>query len=107
MLALLGGAGAALCFAVSSLGATVATRSIGGGSTLAWVAVIGCLVLAAPVALLASSHELSGNTWWLLALSGLANVLGLRLEYYAFTRAPVGVVTAIASTEGRRQPRAL
>ncbi len=78
----------------------MAARSIGGGATLAWIAVIGCLVLAVPIALLASPHELSGNTWWLLALAGLANVLGLRLEYHAFTRAPVGVVTAIASAEG-------
>jgi drug/metabolite transporter (DMT)-like permease len=100
VIALLGGAGAALCFAVSTLGATIATRNIGGGATLAWIAVIGCLVLAAPIALLASPHELSGNTWWLLALAGLANVLGLRLEYHAFTRAPVGVVTAVASAEG-------
>jgi drug/metabolite transporter (DMT)-like permease len=100
MLALLGGGAAAFCFAASNLAATAATRTIGGGATLAWVAITGCCVLVVPVALAASPSELSGDTWWLLLLSGVANVAGLRLVYHAYTQRPVGVVAAIGSTEG-------
>lgn len=78
MLALAGGVTAAFCFAASNLAATAAARTVGGASTLAWVALWGCGLVVLPVALFANPHELSGKTWWLLALSGLANVVGLR-----------------------------
>jgi drug/metabolite transporter (DMT)-like permease len=100
MLAILGGLGAALSFAAATLAATVAAREFGSAPTLAWVAVLGTAMLLAPLAAFASTDELQGETWRLLALAGLCNVAGLLLLYYAFTRGPVGVITAIASTEG-------
>jgi drug/metabolite transporter (DMT)-like permease len=100
MLAILGGAGAAICFAAATLAATVAARELGAGATLAWVGLIGTAMLILPLALFASIDELRGDAWWQLTLAALCNVVGLRLLYFAFTRGPVGVITAIASTEG-------
>ncbi len=100
MLAILGGGAAALCFAAATLAATVAARRIGAGPALAWVALIGLCLLVVPILLFARPAELRGDTWWLLGLAGLCNAVGLRLLYHAFTRGPVGAITAIASTEG-------
>ena len=100
MIALLGGLGAALCWTVSALCATAASRSIGSASTLAWVMGLGLVVIALPIALLAPLSQLTPNTVALIALSGGANVIGLRIEYVAFRRGKVGVISAIASTEG-------
>jgi uncharacterized membrane protein len=91
---------AAACWAGSALCATVASRSIGADSTIAWVMTIG-LVLTAPLVLLfASLGELSARAVLLLATSGLMNVVGLAFEYRALRVGKVGVVSAVASTQG-------
>ena len=100
MIALLGGLGAALCWAVSALCASAASRAIGSASTLAWVMAIGLLLIAIPIALLAPVSQLTPRTVGLIALAGATNVLGLLIEYVAFRRGKVGVISAIASTEG-------
>lgn len=100
MTGIVGGLGAAICWACSALCATAASRSLGAASTLAWIMMLGLAILLAPLALFASIHELSARVVVLLVVSGTSNVLGLALEYQAFKRGKVGVVTAIASTEG-------
>jgi len=100
MIALLGGLGAAVSWAVAALCASTASRAIGSASTLAWVMGIGLLLVVLPTALLAPVSQLMPRTVGLLALAGGTNVLGLGIEYVAFRRGKVGVVTAVASTEG-------
>jgi len=100
MIALLGGLGAALCWACAALCASAASRRMGSASTLAWVMGLGLAMIGLPTALLAPGRELTPRIVGLIALAGATNVVGLAIEYVAFRRGKVGVVSAIASTEG-------
>jgi drug/metabolite transporter (DMT)-like permease len=100
MIAILGGLGAAICWAVSSLCASAASRKIGAASTLGWVMGIGLVIVIVPIAVLADAGPLSLGRIALLAIIGFSNVAGLLIEYVAFRRGKVGVITPIASTEG-------
>jgi drug/metabolite transporter (DMT)-like permease len=100
MIAILGGLGAASCFAIAALCASSSSRKIGAPSTLAWVMALGLCVLVVPLALAGHPSHLSGNTVALLCIAGFSNVVGLLLEYVAFRHVAVGIVSAIASTEG-------
>ncbi len=99
-MAVLGGLGAAICWAVSALCASAASRRIGAGSTLAWVMTIGLVLVVPPVVVLADASQLTLGRIGLLAIIGVSNVAGLLIEYVAFRRGKVGVVTPIAATEG-------
>ena len=99
MIAILGGLGAALAFATSTLCATRASRSVGALPTLGWVMLVG-LVVAVPVVLAAGGDRPGGSGLGWLAASGVGNVLGLGLVYSAVRSGKVGVVAPIASTEG-------
>jgi drug/metabolite transporter (DMT)-like permease len=96
MIAILGGLGAA----VAALCASSSSREIGAMSTLAWVMSLGLCVIVVPLALVAHPSRLSGDTVALLCIAGLSNIAGLHLEYVAFRRVAVGIVTAVAATEG-------
>jgi drug/metabolite transporter (DMT)-like permease len=61
---------------------------------------IGLVIVIPPTAVLASPSGLSPGVLGLLAAAGATNVVGLLVEYVAFRRGKVGLVTAIASTEG-------
>jgi drug/metabolite transporter (DMT)-like permease len=61
---------------------------------------IGLGLVAVPLLVGGNSHGLGGSAIALLAIVGLANVAGLEIEYIAFRRGKVGVITPIASTEG-------
>jgi drug/metabolite transporter (DMT)-like permease len=98
--ALLGGLGAAVCWAISALCASAASRSIGSASTLAWVMGLGLAGIIVPTAVLAPPSQLTTRIVGLIVLAGATNVAGLLIEYAAFRRGKVGVITAIASTEG-------
>ena len=100
MIAVLGGLGASVCFSTSALCASAASRRIGAASTLAWVMTIGFVLLLVPLVLIGNANGLSGSTITLLTVAGLSNVAGLGIEYVAFRRGKVGVITPIASTEG-------
>jgi drug/metabolite transporter (DMT)-like permease len=85
---------------VSVLAAARATRIVGAASTLGWIMVVG-LVVAVPIILLFHRGSLpQGKTLIWLAVAGITNVLGLRLEYSAMATGKVGTVTQISSTEG-------
>jgi drug/metabolite transporter (DMT)-like permease len=100
VIAILGGLGAAVLWASATLTSSRAGRLIGPSSTLAWMMVIGVAV-ATPLAL--ASGPLPTFTPTLLAWmagSGLGGVAGLTLVYRGLRIGKVGVVAALASTEG-------
>jgi drug/metabolite transporter (DMT)-like permease len=100
VIAVLGGLGAAVAWAVAVLTGARASRVIGPTATLAWVMLIG-LVAVGPVALAdgrpAAFH---GEAVGWFALAGVGNVAGLLLVYAALRIGRVGVVVPIESTEG-------
>ena len=100
MIALLGGLGAALSWAVATLAATRSSRAVGPLVTTAWVMLLG-LILVGPLVLWSGiPSELDrGSVGW-LALSGGANVLGIGVIYTALRSGLVGIVSAIVSAEG-------
>jgi drug/metabolite transporter (DMT)-like permease len=100
MIALLGGLGAAICFTASWLCVSAASRAIGAASTLAWVTMIGFALIVVPVALSAPISQLSSGHLALLGSVGFANVAALWIMYIAVRRGKIGVVSAIASSEG-------
>jgi drug/metabolite transporter (DMT)-like permease len=99
MAAVLGGLGAAVIWAVGSIGAARAARGLGPMLTLAWVMLIGLVLTAL---LLPFSRTVSPS-WsalaWLL-LGGAGNVGGLLLMYRALRVGRMGVVMPIVTTEG-------
>jgi drug/metabolite transporter (DMT)-like permease len=99
VIAIAGGLGAALAWALTTLCSARASRTIGALTTLAWVMPVG-LVPAVAAVLLAGGDAPEGSEWGWLALSGLGNVAGLGLVYAAVRRGQVGVVAPISSTEG-------
>lgn len=99
MIAILGGLGAAIAWAATTLCSARASRSIGSLPTLGWVMLVG-LVPALAAVLATGGGTPDGVELGWLALSGLGNVAGLALIYAGLRRGKVGVVAPIASTEG-------
>jgi drug/metabolite transporter (DMT)-like permease len=99
VIGLLGGLGAALSWATAALTAARASRALGATPTLAWVMLIGLVVLA-PTLAFADPGSLSAATIGFLLLAGVGNVAGLALEYIALRAGPVGMVAPLCSTEG-------
>lgn len=99
MLAILGGLGAALAWAVATTCSARSSRALGAEVTVAWVMLIGLLVLAAPLAA-SGLPTLDASTSAWLAAGGLGNVAGLLMAYRALRVGQVGVVAPILSAEG-------
>lgn len=99
MLAILGGLGAALAFAASTLCAARSSRLIGAPSVVAWMMVVGAVAIL-PLLVLAGPVQLDGQLLLWAGAAGGGNVLGLLLEYHALRFGKVGIVAPIASTEG-------
>ena len=100
MLAILGGFGAALCWATSSMASARSSRLIGSWATLGWVMLIGTLIAVPATILGGAGADLTPTAIQLLAISGAANVVGLLLAYTAFQSGKVAVIAPILSTEG-------
>jgi drug/metabolite transporter (DMT)-like permease len=100
VLAILGGLVAALMWGTATVSSSRASRTVGATSTVAGVMLVG-FVVALPIAAFAGvPRNLGlGDIAW-LAVSGTGNVIGLLLEYRGLRIGKVGVVAAIASTEG-------
>lgn len=100
MIAVLGGLGAAVCWSVGTLSAARASRLTGARIVLAWVMLIG-LVVVAPLAAAGGIPAALGTRQigW-MAVSGAGNVGGLMLAYEAMRRGTVSIVAPITSTEG-------
>ena len=100
MIAILGGLGAALIWAVSTLCSARSSRLIRPASVVAWVALVGLLANVAFIVLGGQGVSLGGaDVGWLLA-AGAGNVVGLLLAYRALRHGKVGLVAPIVSTEG-------
>jgi drug/metabolite transporter (DMT)-like permease len=97
VVAIVAGLAAAACWTVTTLAASRSSRLLGPLRALAWVMLVGFVVVL-PFAI-ASMSPTGSARWWLLA-AGTGNVVGLLLEYQAVRIGKVGVVAPIASTEG-------
>src|SRR5437868_5576987 len=98
MIAILGGAGAALAWALSTLCSSRSSRLLDPAVVVGWVMLVG-LVLTAPIALAGGvpAHVDAGSWAWLV-LSGAGNVAGLALIYTALRIGQVALVAPLAST---------
>ena len=98
--AILGGLGAALCWATSSMAAARSARLIGSWATVGWVMLIGVLIAVPATIVGGAGANLTPEALTLLGISGAGNVVGLLLAYTAFKAAKVAVIAPIISTEG-------
>lgn len=100
MIAILGGFGAAVLWAAANLASSRSSRIIGASSTVAWMMLVG-LAVATPFAVASGPLPTITPTLalWLTA-SGVGGVIGLMLVYRGLRIGKVGVVLALASTEG-------
>ena len=101
MIALLGGLGAAIFFAISTLASSRSARMIGAPAVVGWMMLVG-LVATAPLFPVTGALDvhLTGLDVVLLVVTGLANILGLVLEYLALRVGRVGLVVGLVSAEG-------
>jgi drug/metabolite transporter (DMT)-like permease len=100
MLAIVGGLGAALVFAVVTLCNARSSRMIGPSALLGWVILIGLVILVPPVALGDVPDGLDRDAIAWLAVAGVGNVVGLLLAYAALRSGKVGIVAPVVSTQG-------
>jgi drug/metabolite transporter (DMT)-like permease len=98
--AILGGLGAATCWAMTTLSAARASRLIGSYSTLAWVMLTGLLIVGPFVLVEGRPSELDGGAVGWLVIAGAGNVAGLLITYTALQIGKVGVIAPIESSEG-------
>jgi drug/metabolite transporter (DMT)-like permease len=99
MTAILGGLGAAVAWASTTLCSSRSSRMVGPASVVAWVALIG-LAITVPLLIVAGDPQLGSRELVLLAIGGIGNIGGLLLSYSALRDGPVGLVAPIVSAEG-------
>ncbi|HEX7491798.1 MAG TPA: DMT family transporter [Candidatus Limnocylindrales bacterium] len=89
-----------MLWASATVTSSRAGRLIGSASTVAWMMAIGMLV-AVPIALVSGPVPVITPTliFW-MAASGLGGVAGIVFAYRGLSLGKVGVVAALASTEG-------
>jgi uncharacterized membrane protein len=100
VLAILGGLGAALCWATSSMASARSSRLIGSWATLGWVMLIGALIAVPATIVAGGGADLTPTALQLLGISAVGNIVGLLLAYTAFQGGKVAVIAPILSTEG-------
>jgi drug/metabolite transporter (DMT)-like permease len=98
--AILGGLGAAAVFATATLCSSRSTRMIGPSSVLAWVMLIGLVIVVPWAAVEGVPDGLDAPSLGWLAVAGVGNVLGLLLAYSALRIGKVAVVAPIVATQG-------
>jgi drug/metabolite transporter (DMT)-like permease len=99
MVAILGGLGAALSWAIATLASSRSSRMIGPLSVLGWVMAVGWLAAIGP-ALLATPVALEPEHALGLIVTGLSHNVGLLLAYAALSIGRVSIVAPIVATEG-------
>ena len=99
MVAILGGLGAALSWAIATLASSRSSRLIGPISVLGWVMAVGFVAALGP-ALLSKPVPLSSSQIAGLVATGLSHNIGLLLAYRALSIGRVSIVAPITSTEG-------
>jgi drug/metabolite transporter (DMT)-like permease len=99
MVAIIGGLGAALSWAIATLASSRTSRTIGPLSVVGWVMVVGLLAAIVPAAL-ARPVDLGLPQLAGLVALGLCQNIGLLLAYYALQIGRVSIVAPIVATEG-------
>ena len=99
MVAIVGGLGAALSWAIATLASSRSSRMIGAPSVLAWVMIVGLAVSVIPAAVMTPVNVTSEQAIELV-LVGLAYTTGLLLAYIALTTGRVSLVAPVTATEG-------
>ena len=99
MVAILGGLGAALSWAIATLASSRSSRMIGPISVLGWVMAVGWLAAIGP-ALISRPVPLGLPEIAGLVAMGLSHNIGLLLAYRALSIGRVSIVAPITSTEG-------
>ena len=100
MIAVIGGLGAALAWAASTLCSSRSSRLAEPASVVAWVMIVG-LIITLPVAAIEgvpARLDASSGAW--LIASGAGNVAGLAMAYRALRVAHVSLIAPLVSTEG-------
>jgi len=100
VIAILGGLGAAVAWAVSTLCSSRSSRLIDPASVVAWMMLIGLAITAPLAALDGVPARLGPGSGAWLAVSGVGNVGGLVLTYRALRIGQVALVAPLVSTEG-------
>jgi drug/metabolite transporter (DMT)-like permease len=99
MVAIIGGLGAALSWAIATLASSRTSRMISPLSVVGWVMIVGLLAAIAPAAL-ARPVDLGLPQLAGLVALGLCQNIGLLLAYYALQIGRVSIVAPIVATEG-------
>jgi drug/metabolite transporter (DMT)-like permease len=100
MIAILGGLGAAILWAAANLASARSSQLIGASSTLAWMTLVGLVILVPAAALSGPVPPITPALAFWLSCSGLGGVIGLLFLYRGLRIGKVGAVLALASTEG-------
>jgi len=99
MAAILGGLGAAVAWASTTVCSSRSSRMVGAASVVAWTALVG-LTVTVPLLIAAGNPHLGSHELVLLSIGGLGNIGGLLLSYSALREGKVGLVAPIVSAEG-------
>lgn len=100
MIAVIGGLLAAACFTTTILSSARAVRMIGALPTLAGVMLIGLLIALPIAALTIGDARPTAEMLPYLVIAGVGNVLGLGSQYVAVRTGKIGLVGALAASEG-------
>jgi drug/metabolite transporter (DMT)-like permease len=100
VIAILGGLGAAVAWALSTLCSSRSSRLIDPSSVVAWMMLVGLLITVPAAALSGVPARLGAGSGAWLAATGVGNVVGLVLTYRALRIGQVALVAALVSTEG-------
>jgi drug/metabolite transporter (DMT)-like permease len=100
VIAILGGLGAAVAWATSTLCSSRSSCLVEPITVVAWVMLVGLVIVAPAAAVqgIPSGLDASSGAW--LLISGGGNVIGLVLAYAAFRIADVALMAPLVSTEG-------
>lgn len=100
MIAVLGGLGAALAWALSTLCSARSSRLIEPFSVVGWVMLVGLMIAGPAAAMQGVPAGMDGTSITWLIVAGSGNMAGLMLVYRALRIGKVAVVAPVASTEG-------
>lgn len=100
MIAIVGGLGAAILWALATVASSRSSRMLGSRVVLAWIMIVGT-VIGVPIALATPlPTTLAPEAPFLLLLAGLCYSGGLYAAYRALTVGKVSIVAPIVATEG-------
>jgi drug/metabolite transporter (DMT)-like permease len=100
VIVILGGLGAAVAWATSTLCSSRSSRLIEPMVVVGWVMLVGLVIVVPAAAVDGVPRGLDASTGAWLFVSGAGNVAGLMLAYEAFRIADVALIAPLVSTEG-------